>query len=265
MYEARQNKKKVSRRISRRESNNKQNRLITNNVFQLVKSTVCVNNKEITSKEVMAHDHAIGGVSHAEQRSWEGSLTDIARAFDNNEINNVDVKFIVNSQICEACQNWFEETAYPHLVELSNNHQNKNFTLSVEVNNQVIRILGKDFTAWPKSIGAVEKITKLDRLKSYIISWGGLETDKFFYYKSDMTICNVNNDTNPATNLNLPVGTDFPIIDQLILSKSNEIEDSYNIFKRFQDTAMVLTGDRTDIDFINLEQKNKPQFNHNHR
>ena len=263
MYGARQNKEKVSRRISKSESNNKRNRMNINNILQLAKSSVYVNDREISSTNVSQRDHAEGGRNHAEQLSWSASLNSIEQAFNNNEINNVNIKFVVNSQICEDCQNWFEETAYPCLVTLSNAHQNKNFTLSVKVGNQEIPILGKDFTEWPETIGAVKKTTKLDRLKSYIRSWGGLDTKKFFYYTSDMEICDVDDQMAVSkANLNLPVGINFSDIDILILSREKEIENSYNMYKEFQDTAMALVGNRRSIDFKNLGQKNKPQFSH---
>jgi hypothetical protein len=77
-----------------------------------------------------------------------------------------------------------------------------------------------------------------------------------------MQFLKVDNNMIPNANLNLPVGIDFPIIDQLILSRDEEIENFNNMYKEFQETGMTRIGNTRGIDIENLGQKNKPQFSH---
>ena len=188
-----------------------------------------------------------GGVSHAEQRAWNQTKATVDAKFADVDTANVVVTFEVDQTICDKCQDWFESTIYPYLLGKSAAQHNKPFQLNVSVGGKTVRVMGAGETTWPKDVGDEERFSLVDQLKQKLIETGGFSDTELVVYKA-------NGDTERIA-YNGPAELEDTLRDH-----QEEIEASYDHWKDFQESGMVATGERGDIDFEEADKERNQVF-----
>lgn len=217
--------------------------------LQLTRADIYVNNSHRGGHDVGQYDGAVGGVDHAEQRSWDNATDNIQSRFQADNINNVVVEFVVDQTICVACQNWFETTAFNFLSNLSNQNGNKQFELRVTVNNKTVVVRGHNETRWPDDVGDEERWPLVDQLKHMLITWGGLGENSIWTIRENGT-----KEEHQAWDL-----------DGTIREMEDDIRESNDRYTEFLETGMFLTGDRRDIDFDQMEDESNDEYDREYR
>lgn len=212
------------------------------NVIQLAKADLFIQGTNTVSARVGKDDHATGGVDHAEQKSWDQALPEIRKEFHKESKDTVVILFEIDMSVCEACQDWFEKTAFESLQILSTTNGGKKFQLIVKVGDVQTEILGVDNTRWPKGVGDVVRVPGIESLRNMLTKWGGLSGDSFFYYGED------------GCEIRVKV-EEWEDMDVKILEVQSEIQKSNNIYNSFLETGMLLLGDRKEIDFESIEKE----------
>ncbi len=109
-------------------------------------------------------------------------------------------------------------------------------------NDNLIKIIRGLIDEAGGEVETVEGISLIDSLKSMLIKWGGLGSDSFFYYDSNMGEIEVK--FYAEENMN-----------EEILKADDEIQESNDIYNSFLETGMSLSGNRKNIKFDAMENE----------
>lgn len=75
-------------------------------VIQRTEATVYVNSRE--RGEGRRARGGRGGVDHAEQLAWQQARQHVENEIARNPEGGVFIRFVIDSQVCEGCREWFE-------------------------------------------------------------------------------------------------------------------------------------------------------------